>query len=88
MEMRTRARVVNQQLVPLEPLELPEGAEVSVTIQLPDSTDGDATLVEKNGVLVIRTQTPIDVEQLIEDIRAERANTLTLRGSLRFARGT
>ncbi len=45
MEMRTRARVVNQQLVPLKPLELPEGAEVSVTIQLPDSTDGDATLV-------------------------------------------
>ena len=82
MEMRTRARVVNQQLVPLEPLELPEGAEVSVTIQLPDSTDGDATLVEKNGVLLIRTQTPIDVEQLIEDIRAERANRHTLRGSL------
>ncbi len=72
MEIRTRARVVDQQLVPLEPIELPEGAEVSVTIEFYDSHDEAATLVNKGDVLVVRIQTPIDVEQMIEDIRAER----------------
>lgn len=64
-------------LVPLEPLELPEGVEVQLSIQLPEGSEGEAALVDKEGILVVRSQTPIDTELLIEAIRAERlASTL------------
>ncbi|MCL6531942.1 MAG: hypothetical protein K6U12_01520 [Armatimonadetes bacterium] len=76
MEIRTHARVMNQRLVPLEPLDLPEGAEVQLCIQLPDASEGEAALVNKEGLLVVHMQTPV-IDRLIETIRAERlASTL------------
>lgn len=87
MEVRTRARVVNQQLVPLEPLDLPEGAEVQLVIWLSESSEEEATLVNKEGLLVIRSQTPVDVAQLIASIRTERlASTLEISDG-RFCQG-
>jgi len=69
--------VMNQRLVPLEPLDLPEGAEVQLCIQLPDASEGEAALVNKEGLLVVHMQTPVDIDRLIETIRAERlASTL------------
>ncbi|CUU34964.1 hypothetical protein DCOP10_11263 [Armatimonadetes bacterium DC] len=67
---------MNQRLVPLEPLDLPEGAEVQLCIQLPDASEGEAALVNKEGLLVVHMQTPV-IDRLIETIRAERlASTL------------
>ncbi|MCS7066652.1 MAG: DUF104 domain-containing protein [Fimbriimonadales bacterium] len=72
MEITTHARYVNRVLVPAEPLNLPEGAEVRISIWFPEEVPAEISLVEKDGTLVVRTQTPIDVEQLLDALRSER----------------
>ncbi|GBC92540.1 hypothetical protein HRbin15_01010 [bacterium HR15] len=72
MEIKTRARYMNRVLIPAEPLNLPEGAEVGISIWFSEPASAEATLVDKDGVLVVRSHIPIDVDQMLEALRSER----------------
>lgn len=89
VEIRTRARYMNCVLVPSEPLNLPEGAEVRVSIWFSEPASAETTLVDKDGVLVVSSQVAIDVDAILEALRDEREFTtrlLRLQVSRRWSR--